>query len=59
MIFDKAYVCQAVILTELTRRVSSSAGSGVGDLTKGTTTGDVIVLSRVCWGLGTPNAVIG
>lgn len=42
-----------------TRRVSSSAGSGVGDLTKGTTMGDLTASCWGCWGQGSPNAVIG
>lgn len=43
----------------LTRRVSNSAGSGLGDLTKGMTTGDLTASCWGFWGLGRPNAVIG
>lgn len=43
----------------LTLRVSTSAGSGVGVLTEGGTTGDVTSSCCGCWGRGRPKAVSG
>lgn len=42
-----------------TLRVSTSAGSGVGVLTDGGTTGDVTSSCCGCWGRGSPKAVRG